>query len=875
MSRYALDNGLGVIILPDPSAPIFSLNTWFRVGSRNENPGRTGIAHLFEHLMFKATSNHPEGEFDRLMESRGASTNAGTWVDWTFYKETLGKNELDLALDLESDRMVNLLLDDDQLESERGVVENERRMVVDDSLMGTMSEELYSLAFDRHPYKWPTIGWMEDIQSISLNDCMDFYRRYYSPNNALLALVGDVDPVHAIGRISRYFGSLERQNVPQYESVTDAPLSSSRRKEISWPTPTAKILMGYRCPGYMHPASAALSMLNIVMFGGRSSRLYRDLVYESALASDVEGYMSPFAEEGLYEIGATLNPDVPIEVVESKILAALERVAVEGIEESELHKARNVMEAEFYRQLRTAEDRAYAVGFYETVAGDYRELNRRVQTHLEVSREAIRNAARRVFLESHRVVVTAVPVTENSVTPSKGPQMVIPTVIVKVPDTTFETEVAPGFLLVGETRRDLPVLFMNACMKGGSLADPPGKEGLVYMTGELLLSGAGNRSRDQLSEDVESLGGALSVHVNHDASIVAGQVLSRNLDTFLEIFGDVLLRPQFDISELEQQKKLQMMDIINGRDSDSHLVRRFFRQFLFRDHALGRPLLGWTPAVETIEREEVRELFSAHYRASNLIIAVAGDVDPKRLEDKLAMVLAEMPVGGDGVVMIDPPVLRPGRRALLVNKPSRAQDHIIFGHPCPPVSSDDFVALQVANSAFGGAFTSRLMEEIRIKRGWSYGAYSSIPRTRQGDAFILNTYTATSDTPEALALCVRMYEEFAENGITQTELEAARDYLANQHLFLVDTAEKRVGLHLETILKELDKDYFEQFVDRVREVDLDQVNDAVRRHHQTRDMSYTIVCNTADHGGILDAMGSDVLTEVVDYDWEGPLPAAG
>jgi zinc protease len=289
VGRFVLGNGLRVLIWEDRRAPVFSYQTWFSVGSRVEVAGKSGIAHLFEHLMFKATKNLEEGEFDAIMERRGAETNAATWVDWTYYKEKLpsGADNLELCCKLEADRMEHMILNSDQLESEREVVVNERLLRVDNDPDGQLYEALYRLAYEAHPYGVPTIGWMEDIRAISLEDCLSFYERYYAPNSAAIVIVGDVDTTEALRLVQRYYGHLAAAELPEEALPVEPRQAGEKRQSFELPISSEKGLYAWHAMAGTDPDQAALEVLDEVLTGGESARLYERLVTETELASSV------------------------------------------------------------------------------------------------------------------------------------------------------------------------------------------------------------------------------------------------------------------------------------------------------------------------------------------------------------------------------------------------------------------------------------------------------------------------------------------------------------------------------------------------------------------------------------------------------------
>ncbi|MGM0575039.1 MAG: M16 family metallopeptidase [Myxococcota bacterium] len=409
IEKFRLGNGLRVIVWEDHRAPVFSFHTWFGVGSRHERIGRTGMAHLFEHLLFKATKNLPEGEFDRIMERHGAQTNAATWVDWTYYRAKLPAGNLELVCRLEADRMENMILDDHQLESEREVVVNERLLRVDNDPDGRLFEELYALAFRKHPYRWPTIGWMEDIRAITLDDCLDFYRRFYAPNNATIVIVGDVDTGEALETIQRFYGHLEAQDIPREALPEEPPQTEERRKSLDLSITAEKGLFAWHAPSTDDPDQAALEILDEILTGGESSRLYKSLVTDLELASQLGGWAASWHDPGLYEIGIDMRPGAALADAERVLDETLDELMDSRVSERELAKARNGLEAIFLRGLAGTGNRARSLGDAETTAGDFRWLFRHVEALREVTADDVLRVARRVLPRSNRTVLIGRP----------------------------------------------------------------------------------------------------------------------------------------------------------------------------------------------------------------------------------------------------------------------------------------------------------------------------------------------------------------------------------------------------------------------------------------------------------------------------------
>jgi len=406
LRRFMLGNGLTVLTLVDRSAPTVSYHTWFRVGSRHERPGKTGLAHLFEHLMFNQTRRHPPGDFDRLMERAGAEANAATWTDWTCYYENAPRDALALLIELEADRMANLVLRVPQVASEKEVVANERKLRVDDDIEGSAVELLYDGAFRRHPYRWPTIGWMEDIRGFTVRDCQEFYRAHYAPSNATLVIVGDFDEQKALALVQKHYGGLSASRSPKAATPVKEPAQRTERVlQLPAPTPSEKILIGYHVPPFSHPDTPALVVANEILFGGRSSRLHRLLCLDEEIALSVRGSTSPFVDPGLFEIWIFLHEGKRRVDALRLLDREIDRLGSKGPSALELEKAIHQLELSFLHSMETAGGKAEQIGFYETVVNDGAAVFDRLAAYRGVTARDVKQAIAKYLRSSRRTRV--------------------------------------------------------------------------------------------------------------------------------------------------------------------------------------------------------------------------------------------------------------------------------------------------------------------------------------------------------------------------------------------------------------------------------------------------------------------------------------
>jgi zinc protease len=420
VQRYRLGNGLSLLLLVDKSAPVVSYFTWFNVGSRHEKPGKTGLAHLFEHLMFNETEGLKAGEFDRKLEENGAESNAGTWLDWTYYYESLPADRFGLAVKLESERMAHLILREPQVKSEKEVVANERRYRVDDDVEGAANELLYKTAFTKHPYHWPTIGWMVDIENFTPEDCAAFYKTFYAPNNATVIVVGDVKEADVLAKMSAAYGAIPPSELPIEDAHPEPPQMEERSLEIKKPTASEKLMLGYHGPALGDADHVALTVLNEVLFGGRASRLHKKLVTEKEIATDLRGWVSTFRDPGLYEMFVTARGDRKSTEIQPMLDEELALIRNEPVTDDELARAKARLELSTLQSMDTTAGKAEQIGFYETLLGDPAAAFRRLDAYRRVTAGDVRRVARKYLVDRARTLIRVVPEVAAAAATTEG-----------------------------------------------------------------------------------------------------------------------------------------------------------------------------------------------------------------------------------------------------------------------------------------------------------------------------------------------------------------------------------------------------------------------------------------------------------------------
>ena len=412
VERHTLTNGLVVLTHEDHAVPACTFWQWFKVGSRDERPGITGISHYFEHMMFNGSKNVPPKEYDRILESNGGYSNAFTDRDMTAYYEDIASDRLDVVFRLDSDRMASLSLLPEQLKSEIDVVKEERRLRTDNDISGMLDEQLYAGAFLTSPYRWPVVGWMGDLNRITRDEMVEYFRIHYAPNNCILVLTGDFDTKTALGQIDGYFGGIPAQAPPAAPIHSEPEQRGERRAEVHYPAENVSVDIGYKAPSVASDDTPVLDVLSSILADGESSRLHQALVYRRQIALEVSTFFRTRVDSTLFEVYVEMKPGKTGAEGESALYAELDTLAKQGPNARELEKAKNLLEAAFVKSLKTNNGVGEQLGFYEHVFGDHAAMFRTLDRYRAVTADDCRRVAQRVFVPLHRTVVTLVPESE-------------------------------------------------------------------------------------------------------------------------------------------------------------------------------------------------------------------------------------------------------------------------------------------------------------------------------------------------------------------------------------------------------------------------------------------------------------------------------
>ncbi len=859
--KYTLDNGLDVILSEDHRLPLVAVNLWYHVGPVNERPGLTGFAHLFEHMMFEGSRNvEAEGHF-RLLEAAGASDiNGTTDFDRTNYFETLPSDQLELALWLESDRMGYLLekLDGRKLENQRDVVRNERRQAVEAAPYGLVQEAIFHQLFpENHPYYASVIGSHRDIEAARLKDVREFFRLYYAPNNASLAIVGDIDPARTRELVEKYFGPIPAGPPVPPVSIFTPPITLQRRIVIGDQVELPRIYLAWITDPIFGESDARCDLIARILGGGKSSRLYKRLVYEKRIAQDAAAHQYSLALGSIFTIEATAKPGVTPEDLERAVDEELELFFREGPSREELSGARNTIETSIIRGLETlggfggVADR---LNLYNHFLGDPGYLPRDIQRYRDATTASLKETGRRLLSPQSRVVVFGVPGDKviddpprsgqaekdeetlsapevsgqewRSRRPSPGPsaEMQLP-----VPNR-FRLE--NGLTVYLLEKHNLPLVSANIIVLSGSERNPANRPGLASFAAEMLDEGTVHRSAIRIAEDAEQLGAGISTGSTADYSFAAFRALKKNADAAFELAADVLLNPRFDGHEIERIRHDRLTEILRQRDNPNALANKaFFLEIYGESHPYGYVELGTEASQNSITRDELVQFWRLGYTPGNSALVVAGDITPAEL-----LALAEKHLSGwsGSANRFALPALggATGCRIVIVDKPGLPQTSLRIGHLGVERAHPDCIPLDVMNTALGGLFTSRINMNLREEHGYTYGASSAFAFRRGPGPFVVATSVRTDVTAAAATEIVKELDRMRIAEPTAEELSIARDSISRSLPGMFETSVQSASTAGQLFVHGLPLDYYRTLPGEVDAVTAADVRRVAERHLQ-------------------------------------------
>ena len=768
-TKYVLENGLTLIVHEDHKVPLASFNIWYHVGSKNEKPGKTGFAHLFEHIMFTSTEHW--SNFDEVLQTVGGSNDGTTNNDRTNYYETFSSSGLERVLWLEADRMGFLLkgLDSVKVDIQRGVVQNEKRQWENQPYAVAEELTVKSTYPSNHPYSWTVIGSMEDLSAASLDDVKEWFRTYYGPNNAIICIAGDVSAAEVFEKVKKYFGDIPASPPISKHSQWIAKMSGKHVQVAQDRVAQANISKTWNIPGWGDQETIYLRLLGNILTNGKSSRLYKRLVYDASLASDVSFYADEREIGSQYNLYVDVKPGVDLNTIDAIMTEELGKIFSTGISPGELERAKTDYFVSFISSMEQILDKSEILAACETYGGSpdyFKKIHGWIKA---ATPEDIRKAAMK-WLSDGEYVLKIMPYGDFKQADSQIDRKIIPPVSPPA-DTKFpavkDFTLSNGLKVYLAERHDVPTVLVDAAVNSGFASDPTKMEGLARLTGNMLLEGTTTKSSTQISDILLDLGSELHCNSTLDNTYLSLRTIKANFDASLAIFTEVLLHPAFPQKDFERVQHEQLLLVKQEQSDPRLLASRVMPGLIYgKEHPYGQSS-GGTGSETSIQRINKSLLVGFHetwFAPNNTSLFVTGDITEKELRQKLESQLAGWKTRA--LPQKNIPAVAPAERPVvyIIDKPEAIQSRIMVAEICTFCDETNHDAIEFMNTLIGGSFLSRINMNLREDKHWSYGARSYIQDNQGPDVFIVSTSVQTDKTKESL---IEILKELTEINTTK------------------------------------------------------------------------------------------------------------
>ncbi|MFA5238999.1 MAG: pitrilysin family protein [Phycisphaerae bacterium] len=805
-----LDNGLEVITLEDFSCPIVSVQIWYHVGSKNEQPDRQGFAHMFEHMMFRGTDRLGPSDHFAYIRSVGGMSNGYTGFDRTVYLETLPAKQLELALWLEAERMTFLKIDQESFDTERKVVEEERRMGLNETY-GTLFENLMPEVFKVHPYRWVPIGKIPHLRASSVQELRDFWTKYYVPSNATLVIVGAVKHEEAQRLAKKYFGWIPKYDEPAAVAVREPEPAGKRTVKLdekNAPAPLVGVV--YRTVPIKHKDSVVFDLMAEILGGGRSSRLYRELVAEKQLAVSADAFSWSLEQDGLFAAKAMMQP---ASEDANSILAIIEghmaRLRDEPVSERELMKAKNQMLRYMVTNNLQIENKAKMLGSAAVEYGDVSQVNRQLDDIRKVTAADIQRAANEYLTDKReleikvdrnlpgaagRMLGTAkeedAPITAEpeKVSPKPGrgglergedwpkEAPITKAAAAKITPEYSSKKLKNGLKVLVVPNREVPFVSIQLGLLSGGWTES--KPGTAAMTMQMLTKGTSKHSEGELADELETYAISLAGTGDIDTSTVNAGCLTEYTGRTMELLGEVVLTPTFPKKEFEKLRKQVLTSLAVSSEEPEYVADKEFRQRLYGEHPYSRTATGEVGDVNALVIEDLKGWWDKFARPDTAVLIFSGDIEPKKAFELAEKTFGDWKAAGKRPdIKIHKPAEAAETHIYLVDRPGSTQSQIRIGQRGITRHDKRYFVSRIVSNYFGWSFNSRLNESIRIAKGLTYGVWGGWTANRFAGEFEVGTFSKTESTAEAVRAVLEEIKRLKTDGPSTDELEKSQSYI--------------------------------------------------------------------------------------------------
>jgi zinc protease len=860
-----LANGLTVLTKEVHTAPVVYFSVWYKAGSEQEQLGQSGMSHLLEHMMFKGTKTRKPGDISAMLQQNGAQFNATTFFDRTNYFETLASDRLDLALQLESDRMVNSLFNEAEHQKEMTVVRSEYEGG-ENNPGSALTKAVRLAAYQVHPYRWTTIGFRSDIENISRDEMYAYYKKYYVPNNATIVMVGDFDTKTALAKIQKYFGSIPAKPIQERFITPEPEQVGERRVIVRRAGTTPQIEISYHIPEFGHPDRYAFDVLESALSGGRTARFFGALV-QSGLASSAEAYDYGLREPDLFSMSADAQPGKTNADLEKALLAEIEKVQTTPISQEELNRVVKQAEAAYIYGQDSVQSQGSQLG-ENAMRGDWRYGETYLENLRKVTPADVQRVAKKYLIERNRTVGYFEPTVPAADGPASGQATANPvgldtsdapkpTVLanaqMKAPAASA-TSVAPApvkstrvvldnglTVVVQENHANPTVAVSGALLSAGGIFDPADKPGLASMTASQLSRGTTTRSLLDIARTLEDVGATARVSGGDEYVSLGGRSLTRDFDTMLDVLADQLRNPSFPADELEKSRRQTLAAIESARQDTGTLAQIAFTNAIYpKGHPYHAPTLDEQAAViKSLTREDLVAFHAAKYAPERTVITVVGDVDANKAVASIQKAFGSWAKKGNLPAIDIPDVAANAGKAasvglakpIVINLADKAQADVVYGYAGHLKRTDpDFYPVTVINTIMGSGLASRLGVNVRDRLGLVYGISSGTDASLGAGPFSVNFGSNPQNVDKAVAETRRQLALAHDKGFTKDEVDKAISYITGTYAVTLSTNAAVAGQLLVAEVYGLGPDYIQKRNSYYRAVTPEQVNAAAAKY---------------------------------------------
>ncbi|HSI69703.1 MAG TPA: pitrilysin family protein, partial [Gillisia sp.] len=882
--KYELENGLNVVLHQDKSDPIVSVAIQYGVGSNREKKGRTGFAHLFEHMLFQESENVGQDQFFKKIQDVGGTLNGGTWQDGTIYYEVVPKNALEMVMWLEADRMGYFIntVTESAFANQQEVVQNEKRQRVDNNPYGhtnwVIDKHLYP---DGHPYSWQVIGELEDLQSATVEDVKEFYEKFYGPNNATLVIAGDFEKADAKELVEKYFGEIKRLQEVRPMEVQYASLDETKRlyHEDNFATAPQLNMVWPAVEQYSKDAYA-LDFLGEILSQGKKAPLYRVLVKDKKLTSQPYAYNSPGEIAGKFRISVTANSGIDLDSIETGINEAFTLFEEEGVTERDIERIKAGLETDFYNGISSVLGKSFQLARYDVFKNDPGFITQDIENIKAVTKEDVMRVYNEYIKGKPFVLTSFVPkgqlelIAENSEKAEVVEEEITENVQTEVVDTEQEIEKTPSKIdrskqpevgeapgldvpdswreelsnqmkVYGMEHKELPLVNFSIVLEGGHLLDDLTKNGVANLMTDIMMEGTANKTPEELEEEIDLLGANINMYTTNESIVIRGNTLKRNFEKTMDLVQEILLEPRWDEEEFDRIKTSTINGIKRNEANPNVIARNVYNKVLYGDnHPFAHPISGTVESVEAITIQDLKNFYERNFSPSVSRAHVVGAVS--KSEALAALQVLESGWEAKEVTIPEYEIAGDRDKASLyfVDVPDAKQSVIQIGYIALPRTSEDFYPAEVMNYKLGGSFSGNVNLILREEKGYTYGARSGFSGSRIPGTFTASSSVRTNTTGESVAIFRDEIAKYRE-GISEEDLEFTKNALIKSNALRFETQGSLLGMLQEMSSYGLDPDYIEKEEEIVGAMTLEQHKELANKYLDESKMAYLVVGDAA------------------------------